>query len=160
MAVLGTSRVAYCDGGATVLGTVTAWRNPWFEVMLDGGRTVRLRKHDVTPALLCAPAEFFDPRRFFFDFGVMNPLSAPGWAAGLRSYLNFYGVEMPHEWLEPEVGPDTTRAHSGGNTGGVVEEFRAGEDVRLQAILRDLAGESRAPSTLRNLKNPALKAIW
>jgi len=78
LVVLGTSRVAYCDGGAMVMGTVTTWHNPWFEVTRDGGRIVKLRKHDVTPALLFAPAEFFDPRRFFFDFGVINPLSAPG----------------------------------------------------------------------------------
>jgi hypothetical protein len=160
LVVLGASRVAYCNGGAMVLGTVTAWHNPWFEVSLDGGRSVRLRKHDVAPALLFTPAEFFDPRRFFFDFSVINPLSVPGWAAGLRSYLNFYSVEMPHEWLEPEMGPDAAGARGSGYAGGVVEEFRAGEDVRLQTILRDLAGESIAPSTLRSLKNPALKAVW
>ena len=78
LVVLGASRVACHDGGAMVLGIVTTWHNPWFEIKLDGGRTAKLRKHDVAPALLFTPAEFFDPRRFFFDFGVINPLSAPG----------------------------------------------------------------------------------
>jgi hypothetical protein len=121
---------------------------------------VKLRKYDVAPALLFAPTEFFDPRRFYFDFSVMNPLSVPGWTAGLRSYLKFYGAEMPREWLEPEVGRDTTEARGGGCAGDAAEEFRACEGARLQALLRDLAGEARAPSTLRNLKNPVLKAIW
>ena len=51
--------------------------------------------------LIFAPSDFLDPTLFFFDFGIFNPLRVPGWVAGLRSYLDAYGVCMPAVWLQP-----------------------------------------------------------
>jgi hypothetical protein len=107
-----------------------------------------MRAHELAPMLIFSPSDFFDPTLFFFDFGIfINQLRVPGWVAGLRSYLNTYGVCMPAVWLQPH------EEHEGSNITGAMER------EQLQSAFLELAGESWRPRTLINLRHPALKAL-
>ena len=46
---------------------------------LDDGRVVPVQKRELVASLLFSPADFFDPRCFFFDFGILNPTRVAGW---------------------------------------------------------------------------------
>ena len=109
-----------------------------------------MRAHELAPMLIFSPSDFFDPTLFFFDFGIfINQLRVPGWVAGLRSYLNTYGVCMPAVWLQPLAHEE----HEGSNITGAIER------EQLQSAFLELAGESWRPRTLINLRHPALKAL-
>lgn len=63
---------------------------------------------------------------------------------------------MPTTWLEP-------LAHEDRDDSSPVDAlgcFLAREREQLQSAFLDLAGESRRPRTLSNLRHPALKALW
>jgi len=85
MARMGISRVAQSTGSAAAFafGTVAARCRPWFEVTFVDGRVVPVQKRELVASLLFSPADFFDPRCFFFDFGIFNPTHVAGWIAGM-----------------------------------------------------------------------------
>jgi len=89
LALLGSSRVArFVEGASVALGTVTAWCRPWFEITFDSGAVVSVQKRDLEASLLFSPADFFDPRHFFFDFGIFNPTRIGGRVAGRTGSLS------------------------------------------------------------------------
>jgi hypothetical protein len=143
-------------GAIFAFGTVVSWCRPWFNVAFDDGRTVNMRRHEIAPLLLFSPADFFDPRLFFYDFGELNPLHVPGWLAGLRGFLEQFGVLMPRQWLEP-AAPAGGAALAGPSS---VEDYRAAVSDGAQAYLLELSGESRSARTLGNLRHAAFKALW
>ena len=63
---------------------------------------------------------------------------------------------MPAVWLQPLAHEE----HEGGNITDATECFLAREREQLQSAFLELAGESRRPRTLINLRHPALKALW
>jgi hypothetical protein len=106
--------------------------------------------------LTFSPSDFFDPALFFFDFGIFNPMRVPGWVAGLSSYPDTYNVCMPAAWLQPLAHEE----HEGSSPADATECFLAREREQPQSVFLELAGESRRPRTLNNLRHPALKALW
>ena len=162
LALLGSSRVArFVEGASVALGTVTAWCRPWFEITFDSGAVVSVQKRDLEASLLFSPADFFDPRHFFFDFGIFNPTRVGGWVAGMLAFLDMQRVLLPARWRDPlgwsgaaPGGGDPSRA------AGDVDHFRDATAAECQALLIELSGESLRESTLDNLRFPAYKALW
>jgi hypothetical protein len=160
LAWLGRSRVARLDAGVFALGTAMGWCRPWFEVAYDNGRIEKTRKHGLEPMLLFSPADFFDPRLFFFDFGDFNPSRNPGWVAGMHLYLDTQRVLLPRCWLGP-LGPGAGPGEAGaGAIGGDIARHRADAAARCEALLIELSGEALRASTLENLRYAAYKALW
>jgi hypothetical protein len=85
-----------------------------------------------------------------------NPLRVTGWVAGLHAYLDSYNVLFPTAWLESLPHEELVTDAAAGAT----EFSLSAERTALQQLLLDLAGESRRPRTLANLRHPALKALW
>ena len=156
LARLGHSLVARPLHSSYAIGVVSEWCQPWFVVAYSDGSRDSVRGHALAPMLIFSPSDFFDPALFFFDFSIFNPLRVPGWVAGLRSYLDTYGVCMPTTWLEPLAHEDRDESSPADAT----ECFLAREREQLQGAFLELAGESRRPRTLSNLRHPALKALW
>jgi hypothetical protein len=46
------------------------------------------QKRELVASLLFSPADFFDPRCFFFDFGIFNPTHVAGWIAGMLAFYS------------------------------------------------------------------------
>jgi hypothetical protein len=63
---------------------------------------------------------------------------------------------MPAAWLQPLAHEEL----EGSNPAGATECFLTREREQLQSAFLELAGESRRPRTLNNLRHPALKALW
>jgi hypothetical protein len=155
---LGLSRVAL----SSFFGTVSAWRHPWFSVEGPGGRLLHLRPARVAASLLFDPRNFLDPRRFYYDWSTVRPYLTPGWRRGLADYALSFATAIPAVWLDAEDAggdPDPEPADLDG-FGASVPEFLSRERAHLSAVYDDLAGHARAPRTVRNLKNPALKLLW
>ena len=155
---LGASRAVTIDGGRVVLGTFTAYHQPWYEVTLDGGGARKARAHEAMHMLLFDPADFAGrPELFYYDFNGGNPALVPGWCKGLTDYLEASDAVVPEGWLEPtELAAGGER----GGGGGAADTFLATEREQLRLDWLDLAGSAWAPSTLQGLRNPALKALW
>lgn len=152
--LLGVSRVVRSVGPAASFGTVISYCRPWYEIRIDGGASLKLQGADLARHLIFAPNDFFDPALFHYDFGVLNPLSLPGWVSAMHDYLSEYNVSMPRAWL------DHSTASTRGDFAGPHAVAREAMKADMQSYLLDLAGESRAQSTLEGMRNPGLKAIW
>ena len=163
LARLGLSRVARADGGAFSFGTVTAWCRPWFEVTFDSGHVVSVLKRELEATLLFSPADFFDPRCLFFDFGIFNPTHVAGWVAGMLSFLDAQHVLLPPCWRDPLRwcgGAGAAAGAAPGPSDDGVDQFRHATAAECDALLIELSGESLRQGTLDNLRHPAYKALW
>ncbi len=63
---------------------------------------------------------------------------------------------MPAVWLQPLAHEE----HEGSNITDATVCFLARDYEQVQIAFPELAGESRRPRTLINLRHPALKALW
>ena len=143
---LGTQRVRLNAGEA---GTVVAWQRPLFRVQLDRGNAIELRASDLTALLRVSREDFLDPRNFYFDFAVIRAADVPGWADHLDAYLLHFGASLDPLWSRCTATCE--RAPRDGRP-------RGPNDIR--AAFLALAGESRAPRTVRNQRNYAEKLLW
>ena len=63
---------------------------------------------------------------------------------------------MPAVWLQPLAHEE----HEGSNITDATVCFLARDYEQVQIAFPELAGESRRPRTLINLRHPAIKALW
>ena len=67
---------------------------------------------------------------------------------------------MPSFNLKARILNFSLEEHEGSDPAAATECFLAREREQLQSAFLELAGESRRPRTLNNLRHPALKALW
>ena len=149
---------------AGVRAIVTGWARPFFFLRLGDGKTVTLRAAHVAARLYYSRVDFRRPRNVYTNFDVIHPTDVPGWLEQLTAYLNEFGAVLDPSWRSEPGQGDGTRL-------GVVDQLQQShtitdsvfvqiERARLRSEFQRLAGTSRAPRTVRNLRNHAEKMLW
>ena len=82
-------------GGVAFFGTVRAFCAPWFRIQYDDGDFEDVAKHELAPLIFFAVESFYDPRLWYYDLSVMNPMDVPAFRAALNAYVDGFGLVLP-----------------------------------------------------------------
>ena len=123
-------------GGVAFFGTVRAFCAPWFRIQYDDGDFEDVAKHELAPLIFFAEESFYDPRLWYYDFSVMNPMDVPAFRAALIAYVGGFGLDLPPSWSEIKGVENAERSRSSTKSGSEddIEMFLTKEKMQLQAL--------------------------
>ena len=130
----------------------------------DDGDSAEYAGHELAPLLEVSEEDFYDPRRWHYDFSVMHPMDIPAFRRALFSFVSGFGFDLPAAWGAPrsraEISAVLADAGEPASEPAGVEAFLAAEAAHLAGLVGGFLGTARAERTFANLRNPAIKLIW
>ena len=141
-------------------GTIVSFHRPWFHVVFGDGDECDKTGHEIAPFILYEDAHFYDPRFWSPSFDAIHPGDIPGWKRNMLEYLDGFSAFTPGAWYGTDAAVGTAGASLEYDDTVSVEEARRREREVYGAAHREHVGAARAPKTVMDRRNPALRMLW
>ena len=155
---LGVTVVVKRFSGAPFKGIVVRYQHPYFSVVFEDGDTEDYTGKQLAAILRLALSELADPRRWSYDWNIINMSLVPDFLSCLKCYLSSYGFALPEIWAGP--GLDASSSSNSADVHDDIGSYLHAEEIELKAYHFGLLSKARAARTLRNYRLPALKLLW